>query len=89
MRRARRRCCRSWRGAIPSLDLRLAAPLYLVGLFVACMVCHGELARLKPDPAHLTRFYLMISLGGALGAVLVGDRRAARCSRATSSSASR
>ena len=57
--------------AIPSLDLQLAAPLYLVGLFAACMVCHGELARMKPDPAHLTRFYLMISLGGALGAVLV------------------
>jgi SAM-dependent methyltransferase len=57
--------------AIPSLNLHLAAPLYLVGLFVACMVCHGELARMKPDPAHLTRFYLMISLGGALGAVLV------------------
>jgi len=56
---------------IPSLDLHRAAPLYLVGLFVACMVCHGELARMKPDPAHLTRFYLMISLGGALGAVLV------------------
>ena len=57
--------------AIPSLDLQVAVPLYVVGLFVACMVCHGELARLKPDPAHLTRFYLMISLGGALGAVLV------------------
>ena len=56
---------------IPSLDLLVAAPLYLVGLFVSCMVCHGELARLKPDPAHLTRFYLMMSLGGALGAVLV------------------
>jgi spermidine synthase len=56
---------------IPSLDLRLAAPLYLVGMFVACMVCHGELAALKPHPAHLTRFYLMMSLGGALGAVLV------------------
>jgi len=56
---------------IPSLDLRLAAPLYLAGLFFACMFCHGELARAKPDPAHLTRFYLMISLGGALGAVLV------------------
>jgi hypothetical protein len=56
---------------IPSLDLRVAAPLYFVGMFVACMVCHGELARLKPDPAHLTRFYLMMSLGGALGAVLV------------------
>jgi SAM-dependent methyltransferase len=57
--------------AIPSLDLDYAAPLYLGGLFVACMVCHGELARKKPDPRHLTRFYLMISLGGALGAVLV------------------
>jgi SAM-dependent methyltransferase len=57
--------------AIPSLDLQLAAPLYFVGLFVSCMFCHGELARLKPDPQHLTRFYLMISLGGALGAVLV------------------
>ena len=56
---------------IPSLDLQIAAPLYLAGLFVSCMVCHGELARLKPDPAHLTRFYLMMSLGGALGAVLV------------------
>ncbi len=57
--------------AIPSLELLLAAPLYLLGLFAACMFCHGELARLKPDPLHLTRFYLMISLGGALGAVLV------------------
>jgi hypothetical protein len=57
--------------AIPSLDLKVAVPLYLAGLFAACMFCHGELARLKPDPAHLTRFYLMMSLGGALGAVLV------------------
>jgi hypothetical protein len=56
---------------IPSLDLHVAAPIFIVGMFVACMVCHGELARLRPDPQHLTRFYLMISLGGALGAVLV------------------
>ncbi len=54
-----------------SLHLNLAVPLYFSGMFVACMVCHGELARLKPDPRHLTRFYLMISVGGALGAVLV------------------
>jgi spermidine synthase len=45
--------------------------LFMAGLFVACMFCHGELARLKPDPKHLTRFYLMMSVGGALGAVLV------------------
>ena len=56
---------------INELNIHVAAPLYLAGLFVACMVCHGELSRLRPDPAHLTRFYLMISLGGALGAVLV------------------
>jgi spermidine synthase len=56
---------------IPSLSLSVAAPLYLAGLFVACMFCHGELARLKPDPRHLTRFYLMMSVGGALGAVLI------------------
>ncbi len=56
---------------VPSLELALAVPVYLAGLFVACMFCHGELARARPDPAHLTRFYLMISLGGALGAVLV------------------
>jgi len=56
---------------VPSLDLAVAAPLYAAGLFVSCMFCHGELARLKPDPGHLTRFYLMISLGGAAGAVLV------------------
>ena len=56
---------------IPSLDLHVAAPLYLAGLFAACMFCHGELARLRPDPGHLTRYYLAISLGGALGAALV------------------
>ena len=36
------------------------------------MFCHGELVRLKPAPRWLTRFYLMISVGGAVGAVLVG-----------------
>jgi hypothetical protein len=45
--------------------------VYCGGLFVCCMVCHGELYRLKPDPRHLTRFYLMIAAGGALGGVFV------------------
>jgi SAM-dependent methyltransferase len=38
----------------------------------ACLYCHGTLARTRPAPAHLTRFYLSISLGGALGSILVG-----------------
>lgn len=45
--------------------------LYGSGLFVSCMLCHGELARMKPHPAHLTAFYLMIALGGALGGIFV------------------
>jgi hypothetical protein len=55
-----------------SLDLKLVIPMYLGGLFVCCMFCHGELSRLKPSPRHLTRYYLMISVGGAVGGLLVG-----------------
>ena len=46
--------------------------LFLAGLFIACMFCHGELVARKPHPAHLTTFYLMVSVGGALGSLLVG-----------------
>jgi hypothetical protein len=45
--------------------------IYSGALFVCCMVCHGELYRLKPDPRHLTGFYLMIAAGGALGGLFV------------------
>src|SRR5208283_5369591 len=44
---------------------------YAAGLFVCCMVCHGELARRRPAPRYLTLFYLMVALGGALGGVFV------------------
>ncbi|MFV8751590.1 spermidine synthase [Nannocystaceae bacterium ST9] len=46
--------------------------LYTFGMFVGCMFAHGELAKAKPEPRHLTTFYLMMSIGGALGSVLVG-----------------
>ena len=45
--------------------------MYGGGLFICCMVCHGELYRLKPDPRHLTGYYLMIAAGGALGGLFV------------------
>jgi spermidine synthase len=45
--------------------------LNLAAMFFAYMVCHGELARLKPNPRHLTEFYLMIAAGGALGGLFV------------------
>src|SRR5262249_43445507 len=50
---------------------RIAAPKAItlsgLALFVCCMVCHGELSRLKPHPRYLTSFYVIISLGGAVG----------------------
>lgn len=51
--------------------LRLQVSVYVAGLFACCMVCHGELYRLRPDPRQLTGFYLMIAAGGALGGLLV------------------
>jgi SAM-dependent methyltransferase len=45
--------------------------LFGLGMFTCCMVLHGELVRLKPDPQYLTHFYLTISAGGALGGVFV------------------
>jgi hypothetical protein len=45
--------------------------IYALVLFAACMVCHGELYRLRPHPAHLASFYLMVSIGGALGGAVI------------------
>jgi hypothetical protein len=53
-------------------ELWMQIGVFCGGLFLACMFCHGELVTLKPAPEYLTRFYLMISLGGALGSALVG-----------------
>ena len=57
--------------AFAGLPWKVLILLYCVGLFVCCMFCHGELARLKPDSKNLTSFYLMIAAGGAIGAVFV------------------
>ena len=47
----------------------LVVPLHLAGFFVTAMVCHGELARLRPQTSHLTEFYLWMAFGGMLGGV--------------------
>jgi hypothetical protein len=54
------------------MNIRYSIALYCAGLFVACMFCHGELAAMRPAPKYLTRFYLMISIGGAAGGLFVG-----------------
>src|SRR5438552_460261 len=47
--------------------LLLTMRLHPAAFFVAAMVCPGQLARDRPPPAHLTAFYLWLSVGGVLG----------------------
>ena len=58
-------------GRSAELGIPVQIGLYSLGLFTACMVCHGELYRMRPNPVYLTRFYLMVSVGGALGGLAV------------------
>src|ERR1700704_1045891 len=44
----------------------------LLAFAVLTLVCHGELYRRRPAPAHLTEFYLWISAGGAIGGAFAG-----------------
>ncbi len=44
---------------------------FLLGLFVVCMFCHGELARSRPAASRLTHFYLAVSAGGVFGGAVV------------------
>jgi spermidine synthase len=59
-----------WRDS-GNLHVKWVVPGFAAGLFICCMMCHGELARRKPQARHLTLFYLMVSLGGALGGIFV------------------
>ena len=58
------------RGAFFGVVLQIT--LFFVNLFLVCMLCHGELVRLRPSPKYLTAFYLTISAGGAAGGLFVG-----------------
>lgn len=52
--------------------LPLQLMIYFGCLFSICMLCHGELARLRPSADSLTAFYLTLSAGGAAGGLFVG-----------------
>jgi hypothetical protein len=67
-------CVMGWFLADKRLQFELLWQIlvFVVGLFFVCMFCHGELARRRPGPRHLTLFYLVVSLGGVVGGVLVG-----------------
>jgi len=52
-------------------ELGLQLAIFLPGLFLGCLFCHGELYRMRPAPQQLTVFYLTVSAGGALGGLAV------------------
>jgi hypothetical protein len=53
------------------VSLVVQAGVAFAAMFLCCMVCHGELVRLRPGPERLTKFYLTISAGGAAGGLFV------------------
>lgn len=53
----------------PHLPLPVQLAVYCLLLFSGCMICHGETYRLRPPAAGLSRFYLCLAIGGALGGV--------------------
>ena len=76
-------CWDCWQFLLGSLgyllyDTRFSMPLtitiifYCVTLLIACVVCHGELYRLRPAPRTCDFFLSFIAAGGALGSILVG-----------------
>lgn len=50
-----------------SLPRWVVLGLPLLGLFVASLLCHAQLAGDRPPARHLTQFYLWMALGGVLG----------------------
>lgn len=56
----------------PDLAMKWRIVACSAAMFVCAMVCHGELASLKPHPRYLTGFYVALSVGGALGGLFVG-----------------
>jgi hypothetical protein len=53
------------------INFVVALAVNFLAMFGICMLCHGELTRLRPHKKYLTAFYLMISAGGALGGIAV------------------
>ena len=53
------------------LSFSFEMAMHSLVLFSTCMICHGEVVKLRPDSNQLTEFYLFLSLGGVIGAIFV------------------
>ena len=50
-----------------SPDIPLQIVVHLVAFFLSALLCHSELADARPQPEHLTLYYLCLSIGGVVG----------------------
>lgn len=57
----------SFIGIVP--DLRVQLPLQLGAFTVAALLAHGRLAADRPEVDNLTRFFLLVAVGGVLGGI--------------------
>jgi hypothetical protein len=55
----------------PPFSITTQVAIYILLLFVCCMICNGELYKQRPHPRFLPSFYLMIAVGGAAGGLFV------------------
>ncbi|UGV25773.1 class I SAM-dependent methyltransferase [Rhodopseudomonas boonkerdii] len=53
-------------------NLLLTLGGHQLAFFIIAMACHGELARTRPAPRHLTGFYVSLSFGGMVGGLFAG-----------------
>jgi len=56
---------------MPTDNITFQLIIYMLLLFVCCMICHNELYELRPKAQFLPSFYLMVALGGAMGGLFV------------------
>ena len=59
-----------WRWEVAT-TITVQVMIYAGVMFTCCMVCHGELARMRPHPKYLTGYFLEIAAGGAAGGIFV------------------
>lgn len=65
-------CCIPLLKILPDhLQLLTEVSSYMVMLLGVCLLCHGEVARLKPDASKLTQYYMLMAGGGAVGGIIV------------------
>lgn len=50
-----------------STSFGLLLVVHLAAFFLTALMCHQRLVARRPDPAHLTEFYLCLSVGGVVG----------------------